>query len=50
MVVYGINDTMKLLEGGAIGKIICFEGNYLITQDWSTAELSTRTKRLVLML
>lgn len=26
MVVYGVTDTMKLLEGGAIGKIICFEG------------------------
>lgn len=28
MVVYGVSDTMKLLEGGAIGKIICFEGKY----------------------
>jgi len=26
MVVYGVTDTMKLLEAGAIGKIICFEG------------------------
>ena len=26
MVVYGIQDTMKLVEAGAVGKIICFEG------------------------
>ncbi len=26
MVIYGIQDTMKLLESGAVGKIICYEG------------------------
>jgi len=25
MVVYGVQDTMKLIESGAVGKIICFE-------------------------
>lgn len=26
MVIYGIQDTMKLVESGAVGKIICYEG------------------------
>ncbi len=26
MVIYGVQDTMKLLESGAVGKIICHEG------------------------
>lgn len=26
MVIYGIQDTMKLVESGAVGKIICWEG------------------------
>lgn len=25
MVIYGVQDTMKLLESGAVGKIICYE-------------------------
>lgn len=25
MVVYGVQDTMKLIEAGAVGKIVCFE-------------------------
>lgn len=25
MVVYGVQDTMKLIESGAVGKIICYE-------------------------
>ena len=30
LVIYGIKDTMKLLEAGTVGKIICYEGlNYL---------------------
>lgn len=26
MVIYGVADTMKLIESGAVGKIVCFEG------------------------
>ena len=26
LVVYGVQDTMKYLETGVVGKIICFEG------------------------
>lgn len=26
MVIYGVQDTMKLVESGAVGKIICHEG------------------------
>lgn len=26
MVIYGVSDTMKLIESGAVGKIVCFEG------------------------
>lgn len=26
MVIYGVQDTMKLVESGAVGKIVCFEG------------------------
>lgn len=26
MVIYGIQDTMKLVESGAVGKLICYEG------------------------
>jgi len=30
MVVYGVQDTMKMIETGAVGKIICFEDlNYI---------------------
>mgnify|MGYP003690654435 CR=1 FL=1 len=30
LVVYGIQDTMKMIETGTVGKILCFEGlNYL---------------------
>ncbi len=25
LVIYGIQDTMKLIESGAVGRIICFE-------------------------
>ena len=25
MVVYGVQDTMKLVEAGAVGKLICYE-------------------------
>ena len=25
MVIYGVNDTMKLVESGAVGKIVCYE-------------------------
>lgn len=25
MVIYGVQDTMKLVESGAVGKIVCFE-------------------------
>ena len=25
MVVYGIQDTMKLVESGAVGRLICYE-------------------------
>jgi len=25
MVVYGVQDTMKLIESGAAGKIVCYE-------------------------
>jgi stalled ribosome rescue protein Dom34 len=24
MVIYGVQDTMKLVESGAVGKIVCF--------------------------
>ena len=26
MVIYGIQDTMKLVESGAVGRIVCYEG------------------------
>ena len=26
LVVYGIQETMKYLESGVVGKVICFEG------------------------
>jgi peptide subunit release factor 1 (eRF1) len=26
MVIYGVQDTMKLVESGAVGKIVCYEG------------------------
>ncbi len=30
MVIYGVQDTMKLVESGAVGKIVCFEDlNYI---------------------
>jgi peptide chain release factor subunit 1 len=30
MVIYGVADTMKLVESGAVGKIVCFEDlNYI---------------------
>lgn len=30
MVIYGVHDTMKLIESGAVGKIICYEDlNYI---------------------
>lgn len=30
MVIYGVADTMKLIESGAVGKIVCFEDlNYI---------------------
>ena len=25
MVIYGVQDTMKLVESGAVGKIVCYE-------------------------
>lgn len=44
MVIYGIQDTMKLVDSGAVGKIVCWEGlDYLrirlrntVTQNLST--------------
>lgn len=30
MVVYGVQDTMKMIETGAVGKIVCYEDlNYI---------------------
>ena len=30
LVVYGVSDTMKLIESGAVGKIVCYEDlNYI---------------------
>ena len=30
LVVYGVTDTMKLIESGAVGKIVCYEDlNYI---------------------
>ena len=30
LVVYGVTETMKLLESGAVGKIVCYEDlNYI---------------------
>lgn len=26
LVVYGVQETMKYVEGGVVGKIICYEG------------------------
>lgn len=26
MIIYGVQDTMKLIESGAVGRILCFEG------------------------
>ena len=43
MVVYGVTDTMKLLESGAIGKVLCFEGTFVVTQGFNISESFTRT-------
>ena len=38
MVIYGIQDTMKLVESGAVGKIVCWEGlDYLRIRLRNTA-------------
>ncbi len=26
MIIYGVQETMKLIESGAVGRILCFEG------------------------
>lgn len=44
MVIYGVQDTMKLVESGAVGKIVCFEGlDYLRIKlrNTETQNLST---------
>ena len=44
MVVYGIQDTMKMIETGTVGKIVCFEGlSYLRikVKNTETGSIST---------
>ena len=44
MVIYGVQDTMKLVESCAVGKIVCFEGlDYLRSKlrNTETQNLST---------
>jgi peptide chain release factor subunit 1 len=41
MVIYGVQDTMKLVESGAVGKIVCFEDLNYIRIKLRNTETST---------
>ena len=43
LVVYGITETMKLIESGAVGKIICYEDLSYIRVRLRNAETDTVT-------
>lgn len=47
LVVYGVNDTMKLIESGAVGKIVCYEDLDYIRIRLRNAETGTLSSAYV---